>query len=300
MIAGELPADPTLLSPGAGSVEIYNNLIQSNLANDDGGGLRFLMAGNFAYQVYNNMFVNNVSTHEGGGLSINDAPRVQAINNTFMKNITTATAVTSNGLPAPAGFSSSRNSIALQATLPPTFPPFSDPLMFNNIFWDNRAGAFVPGGVAGIGLPDDPTPIYHWDMGVAGDVGLLSPDWTLMQTSLGTNPGMDNIIGVDPLVVNALDNVVRVFPWRGNPNFVGANIIVLDLPISLQGDYHLTGASPAIDAGSRGTASTPMIRAPRRDYDDQLRRRRYDIGADEMIPLALANRAFSVASTGDR
>ena len=45
MIAGELPADPDILSPGAGAVNVYNNIIQGNLANDDGGGLRFLMAG---------------------------------------------------------------------------------------------------------------------------------------------------------------------------------------------------------------------------------------------------------------
>ena len=48
MIAGELPANPdTTLSPGAGPVDIYANLIQGNLSNDDGGGLRFLMAGTF-------------------------------------------------------------------------------------------------------------------------------------------------------------------------------------------------------------------------------------------------------------
>ena len=110
MIAGELPADPTTLSPGSGPVDIYNNLIQANLANDDGGGLRFLMAGNFPMNVYNNMIVNNVSTHEGGGIGLNDAPNVRVYNNTIMKNITTATAVTSNGSPAPAGLSTSANS----------------------------------------------------------------------------------------------------------------------------------------------------------------------------------------------
>ena len=99
-------------------MDIYNNLIQANLANDDGGGLRFLMAGNFPYNVYNNIIVNNVSTHEGGGVSLNDAPNVRFFNNTVMKNITTATAMTSNGQPAPAGLSTSRNSNLLQATLP--------------------------------------------------------------------------------------------------------------------------------------------------------------------------------------
>jgi hypothetical protein len=290
MIAGELPADPNIPSQGAGPVDVYNNLIQSNLANDDGGGLRFLMAGNFKYNVYNNMIVNNVSTHSGGGVSLNDAPRVSVFNNTIMKNITTATAVTSDGQAAPAGLSSSRNSAALQATLKRTAPVFSDPVLFNNVFWDNRAGSFTPngGGVTGIGIPGDTTPIYNWDMGVADGSGLLSPIYTLMQTTLGTNLGVGNMISQDPLVVDAYDSVVRVLPWRGNPNFVGANILVLDAPISLQGNYHLQATSPAIDMGIDRTPSapgTPTVQAPGTDYDDEVRPSGpdFDMGADEVL-----------------
>ena len=61
-LAGELPAVSTALSPGTGPVDIYNNLIQANLGNDDGGGIRFLMAGGpggtDAMNVYNNIIVN--------------------------------------------------------------------------------------------------------------------------------------------------------------------------------------------------------------------------------------------------
>ena len=152
MIAGQLPTDPSILSPGTGPVSIHDNLIQANLANDDGGGIRFLMAGNFPMNVYNNMIVNNVSTHEGGGIAIDDAPNVRVYNNTIMKNLTTATAVTSNGQPAPAGVSTGQNSALLQATLPAGSPTFSNPLLFNNIFWDNRAGTRAGTTVTGIGL----------------------------------------------------------------------------------------------------------------------------------------------------
>ena len=155
MIAGELPADPALLSPGSGPVDIYNNLIQANLADDDGGGIRFLMAGNFPMNVYNNMIVNNVSTHEGGGVALDDAPNVRFYNNTVMKNITTATAITSDGTPAPAGLSTGQNSYQLQATLPGGSPIFSNPLLFNNIFWDNRAGSRGINMVEGIGAAGD-------------------------------------------------------------------------------------------------------------------------------------------------
>ena len=98
-------------------MEISANHIQGNLANDDGGGIRFLQAGDFPMKVYNNVIAGNISTHEGGGIGINDAPNVQIVNNTIMDNVTTATAVTSNGLPAPAGVSTSENSQQLQATL---------------------------------------------------------------------------------------------------------------------------------------------------------------------------------------
>ena len=77
--------------------------------------------------VYNNMIVNNVSTHEGGGISLNDAPNVRVYNNTVMKNLTTATAVTSDGQPAPAGLSTSGNSDELQATLPAGSPDLQQP-----------------------------------------------------------------------------------------------------------------------------------------------------------------------------
>ena len=41
--AADRPVDRSRPAPGA--VDIYDNLIQANLANDDGGGIRFLMAG---------------------------------------------------------------------------------------------------------------------------------------------------------------------------------------------------------------------------------------------------------------
>jgi hypothetical protein len=284
MIAGQLPADPTQLSPGAGEVDVYANLIQGNLANDDGGGLRFLMAGDFPFNVYNNIVANNVSTHEGGGISLNDAPDVRIVNNTVMKNITTATAMTSNGLPAPAGLSSSLNSALLQATLQPGSPLFSDPLNFNNIFWDNRAGAWSGGGVSGIGLTGDPSPIFHWDLGVAGGVGELSPTYTLMQVPNGVADAT-NVVGLDPMVVQEYDLTVRVFPWRGNPNFVGADIVAIELPLGLLGDYHLQASgSPAQDAG---TQTVSGVSAPNDDIDGDPRPNTpslYDLGADEIVP----------------
>ena len=51
MIAGELQADPAMLTLArGGAVDVHDNPIQANMGNDDGGGLRFLMAGKLPVQ----------------------------------------------------------------------------------------------------------------------------------------------------------------------------------------------------------------------------------------------------------
>ena len=279
MIAGELQANPSTLTPGAGPVNVHANLIQANLSNDDGGGVRFLMAGNFAYNVYNNIIVNNVSTHEGGGVSLNDAPNVRFYNNTVMKNLTTASAVTSNGLPAPAGLASSRNSTLLQNSLPGGSPIFSNPLLFNNIFWENRAGTFTGASVAGIGLAGDPNPINYWDLGVSDGTGLLAPTNSILQTTAGTTASGTNS-GSNPLVVAAYETSVSVAPWRGNPRFVDPLIVTVDAVPNSLGDYHLGAGSPAINLGA---ANKSGVNAPTTDFDNQTRPANggFDSGADE-------------------
>lgn len=303
MIAGQLPATPGTLSPGAGPVNIFNNLVQGNLSNDDGGGIRFLMAGNFPYNIYNNAIVNNVSTHEGGGIALDDAPNVRVFHNTVMKNITTATALTSNGMPAPAGLSTAQNSAQLQATLPSGSPTFSRPLLFNNIFWDNRAGSFI-GNVSGIGLPGDPNPINYWDIGAADASGTLDITYSVLQSAAGYNASATNRVGLDPQVISLYDTSVAVLPWRGNPGMITTQLVAVDLPPNLLGNYHLQGTSPAVNLGTAfacvtGTTCNPAsnpnrVSAPAFDIDRNVRPAfgGYDSGSDE-IRAATANLAIS-------
>ena len=156
MVAGELPSDPTQLSTGTGPVSIDHNMISANIANDDGGGIRLLQVSGrlmstnnpSRVSIVNNTVVNNVSAHEGGGIALDDAPFVNLVHNTVARNLTTATAVTSDGLPAPAGLSTAANSDQLAARLRQVFgntatvvtTPFSKPTVLNDVFWDNRAG----------------------------------------------------------------------------------------------------------------------------------------------------------------
>ena len=57
-----------------------------------------------------------------------------------MKNLTTATAVTSNGQPRRPGSRRPPTATSCRRPCPAARRRFSNPLLFNNIFWDNRAG----------------------------------------------------------------------------------------------------------------------------------------------------------------
>ena len=302
MIAGELPATPgaNYGAPGgpqgAGAVDIFNNLIQSNLASDDGGGLRFLMVGNFPYNVYNNMIVNNVSAHEGGGVALDDAPKVRFYNNTVMKNISTDTAATAAfGTPYPAGLSTGENSAQLQATLPSGSPLFSNPLLFNDIFRDNRAGSYnaATGKVEGLGLAGDATATHYWDMGSTNGTIFLAPTNSILNgapdvSHITASP--TNKVGIDPLAVAAYNTPLAVYPWR-TPNLPAPVIIAVDQPGVLPGDYHLQSGSPAIDMGASLKVAPSYqqpptnVNAPSFDIDNQIRPAgaacSFDSGADE-------------------
>ena len=266
MIAGALPANTTTLSPGSGPVDIYNNLIQANLSNDDGGGIRFLMAGNFPMNVYNNFIVNNVSTHEGGGIGLNDAPNVRVYNNTIMKNLTTATAVTSNGAAAPAGLSTSMNSALLQATLPGGSPLFSNPLLFNNIFWDNRAGTRDLSNVTGLQRCAMPIALGpgrgRWSgPAVADELGASSRTRAPIRTRR-----VQRTRRPTRAVVAPYDVAVTFNTWRNNPAFLGAIMISADLPPNLMGNYHITSRIPGVQhrrgEQERGERSDDRHRRP--------------------------------------
>lgn len=295
MIAGELPATPGAPSPGSGPVSIHHNLIQENLGNDDGGGLRFLMSGNFPMEVYDNIIVNNVTTHEGGGVSINDAPDVRFVNNTVMGNLATATAATSDGQPAAAGLSFTKNSLPLQGTLAGN-PETSPPVLRNNIFWDNRTGTkHGPGDgtvlVTGLGQTQSgDNAIDTWQIGSIDGAALASPTDSIIQADPnhpGTYTPSATNSSADPLVVTAYDTKVSFDAWRTNPNFVGALLATLTPAATRQGDYHIQDTSPAVDKGAAP--------APATDYDDAARDTIPDAGADEKAVVLTSN--ASVAPT---
>jgi hypothetical protein len=282
-IGGEQPIPPETLSRGSGEVEVFNNLVRANLANDDGGGIRLLQPGHYRITIYNNMIVNNVSTDIGGGIALDDASNVVIMNNTIAKNITTATAEDSDGQPHGAGLASELHSQAFRETLPEDAPVFSNPVLFNNIFWDNRAGSFDQtlndgrGGITGIGnFGETPNVI---DMEVYGTAELFSPWYcSLSQEYSG---GSNNIIA-DPMFVKEYDGRLTAVAFNMEPDFKTVKIVTLT-PEDM-GDYHLTGSSPAIDGGTgQVVVGTETVTAPPTDYDGDSRPAGsgFDIGADE-------------------
>ena len=77
-----------------------------------------------------------------------------------MKNLTTATASPATACRHRPGCRRRRTAPAPGgARLPRASPSFSNPLLFNNIFWDNRAGTRVRRRSSASALPGDATPI---------------------------------------------------------------------------------------------------------------------------------------------
>ncbi|HEX5691760.1 MAG TPA: DUF11 domain-containing protein, partial [Roseiflexaceae bacterium] len=169
----------------------------------------------------------------------------------------------------------------LQATLPGGSSSFSNPLLFNDIFWDNRAGTKGVNTVTGI-TPGD---AYVWDLGVYGAPGSLAPTNSVIQQSGGYTASATNSAANPAVVDPSLEIPLTFTSWRTNVNFTGAIMVTAGMPPTLMGNYHL-GACPGSPACNLGAASKNSINAPTFDIDNQARPASggYDAGADELPP----------------
>jgi hypothetical protein len=261
--------------------------------------------------IVNNMITNNVSAHEGGGISMDDAPVVNIVNNTIAKNLTTATAITSNGCAAPAGISTGSNSLGMMDILrgytAPTggWTTYNNPTIQNDLLWDNRAGTWTPNGVAGIGMPGDTTTPNTWDIGNVDGNGTLTPTNSLLSSSAtpagtggactgsgytdnGSNQFHQVTYTTDPLtglfvddgwakLAGSYDIHLQILQQRTYFRFRPAAVVSIDLPANASGDYHLMTGSPAQRVGASGDG------IPKDDIDGTTRPADYiDIGAHQL------------------
>jgi hypothetical protein len=136
------------------------------------------------------------------------------------------------------------------------WPTFSNALIQNDVFSDNRAGSWTPNGVGQIGQPGDTAAINRWDLGSVDGAALLTVSNSVLN-SASTAPnqgyidGGGNKVSTDPAVTNfpnfagQYDSKISVVQMRTYFRFRPAAILSVDLPDNALGDYHFNAPSPA-------------------------------------------------------
>lgn len=266
---------------GSGSVTIDGNLIQGNLTGSgNGGGIRaFAMNAEdvrqfpaddtnwYRLNIFNNMIVNNVAGMAGAGISLQDVARATIINNTIAHNDCTATSALAfqagqaNSTPQPAGMAAGVHSDILQGLFDAGLaePTYCDPVLVNNIIWQNRSffnNASLNNGAGG--LAENPAGPY-WDLHVMGSTSAaaprLNPDYCILSSLTNPATTFDYTVGGtdttnsqgDPEFVTAYFNLLEsatVLDEGGN----AINIRFTPL-VASAGNYHI-GPAQAVDTGS--------------------------------------------------
>lgn len=304
-IGGLPPLAGTVLSEGSGSVTVNANLVQGNGAGaGNGGGIGLNQVNGqdvaaspgsqtawYFVNLFNNIIVNNVAGLAGGGISMQDVARGRIIHNTVANNDSTATATAAftgpnplQSTPQPAGIASRAHSAQLAAASGQTF---SNPQLVDDIIWHNRSFSAVQNPTTlDWSLQPAVAPWVYTDLGVLGTAApaQLDPTWSILTDT--TNYGPTNVKhnktvnNPNSLFVSQYFNGISgdlpgVFDEGGN------FLRVVFGPLSLTGNYHVQGNSPAISSGTNlsgtyGELATDYDRDPRPWHGPNP-----DIGADE-------------------
>jgi hypothetical protein len=246
--------------------------------------------------------VNNVTGLAGGGIGLQDVARSRIIHNTVANNDSTATARAAFGaaldqtIPQPAGIVSRAHSAALLAVLPAGQETFSNPQLVNNIVWHNRSfyaaqnaeltWSLLPApNNAGLGISGG-----YWDLGVlgAGVNDRLNPTYSILTDTTNYGPANQKhnktVNNPNSLFLSQYFNYGPAGAGFQVPGVLdeGGNFLrVVFGPLTLTGNYHIQGNSPAIRSALDLTNTfsilgTDFDRDPRPWHGGSP-----DIGADE-------------------
>lgn len=322
-ISGLPPLGNQAVTPGTGSVQVLRNLIQGNSSGSgDGGGVRLNRVNGqdvtaapanpetwYGVDIVNNMIVNNVAALAGGGISLQDTLRARILHNTIANNDNTSTAgeaftpgVLNTSTPQPgAGIVSRTHNAELTLILPPGEDGFSNPVLKDNIIWQNRKFYFLvddtdPNNVlfglcpdigGSVGLNCSSVPVYD-DLAV---LPLGSGEMLAENSHLTGNPDPQFLFEYvngnreSSIVTPEATAVIQPIPaFDEGGNFIRlrygplTQIRLAGADIgSLYGDYHLRLNSPAINNDRIGSGVSDDFDGEPRPFEGS-----FDIGADEV------------------
>ena len=262
LFVGGTPGAAGAPTPGSGSVDVTNNLVQGNAASGgDGGGIALQdFTSRDQVRLYNNMIANNVAGLAGGGISIAGVPAggstdpliaLDIVHNTVVNNDSTGTA----GGAFTAGPLTSVQQPAGIAGRSVSVPRVR---IANSVVWQNRTfyyGACTPvgtpcgnplvpvgpGAVTQYGEKNDPAHPY-WDLGVFGG-GNFAPQSSMLSAASQTNAGgtsyggSENTAGTPPAFVRSYVNGSRQAAYQVGETTGEATLISVPAALDEGGNF---------------------------------------------------------------
>lgn len=287
------------LFEGTGNVTIDSNRIQGNLSGSgNGGGIAAARVNGvdvdnlpqnlwYRLDILNNVISNNVAATAGAGIWLSDVAAASILHNTVSNNDSTATSansfnpgntVTSN--PQVAGIASELHTADLQAAFPIGLEQtYADPVLANNIVWQNRSFFWDATENNNKGGLVASTPAVS-DLGVlsANPADVLHPLNSVLTDPAGTDPSN---VASDPAfqssVVNALETAAVI---DEGGNFITVRYTPLNAP---QDSYTLGDMSGATGVADPSWIAQYVPLASDFQGDPRLEDGLVEAGADELL-----------------
>ena len=283
--------------------------------------------------VTNNVMVNNVSGDIGGAMAMLDAVRTDVINNTIVHNDSTGTSADSfggpctpaappgqacpepsvggggltNSIPQVGGIGAQLTSSGLQAAMasspvPATNKEYSNPVMHDNVIWQNRSFWWNADANGGFGAIEPRSAIAgftdYWDLAVyTPDTNYLDPEYSILTTMDRGDATLfsPTNLAADPALTSTFFNTYQA---TSKGAALGNFVTVVWQPLGRHGDTHLTAGSPARSfGGGVYVASFPQLQV---DYDLAPRPTgtTFDSGAQQFASGPAGTADLSIAIAG--